>query len=71
MGKSTRIQTFEDARDWVMRSGVVDWEWGGNASLGGFVEYIYHNAGAIQDYDTAYFLSEYLVSVGEDPADYF
>lgn len=54
--------------------GVVDWEWGGGASFGGFCRWVWNNhdnpAHAWADEPMLGLLLGYLVSVNENPAEY-
>jgi hypothetical protein len=65
-----KIESRIDAQTFVYNSGVAEWEWGGNASAEGFALWLRANRDSVDrdDYDNE--LREYLISVGEDPADY-
>ena len=65
-----KLTTITDAKTFVNNSGVLEWEWGGDASCGGFARFLWRNYGEVDadDYDSE--LTAYLASVGEDPADY-
>lgn len=64
------INTLTDAVLFCNSSGVENWEWGGNASLEGFAQFLYDNYQTIDinDYDAE--VSNYLSSVGENPGNY-
>lgn len=67
-----KFTTSRDAGTAVCNSGVSGWGWGGNASAEGFADWLWRNRDEI-DNDSDDFLEalrEYLVSVGENPADY-
>lgn len=64
------ITTIEDAYTFVTNSGIADWEFGGNASLEGFAEFLYANYNTIDRNNYSEELSNYLLSVGENPVDY-
>ena len=62
----TNYQTKADAK--TASYAVQDWAWGGNASFDGFCEWLWANNPEYEYSDEA--LADYLVSAGEDPADY-
>jgi hypothetical protein len=70
MNMNYEINTIQDAETFTQNSGVYDWSWGGKASAEGFVEWVYRNCSEIdsEDYDSE--LEKYLVSCGENPAQY-
>lgn len=65
-----QIATTADAMCFVENSGVTDWEWGGQASAEGFADWLYRNRDAADRDDYEAELVAYLISVGENPADY-
>ena len=67
---STKINTIEDAKNLVLNSGVIDWEFGENASLDGFADFIYNKTRMINSRNFNNVLRVYLKSVGENIADY-
>lgn len=64
------IYSTADAKTFVENSGILDWKFTGNASAEGFAVWIRANRSEIdtKNYDTE--LTEYLISVGENPTDY-
>jgi hypothetical protein len=70
MESEMRIETYSDAETLVLNSGVYDWEWGGDADVEGLADFVYHNPELFEEEITDEGLYAYLVSVGEDPADY-
>lgn len=64
------ITTTTDAETFVNNSGVADWDWGELASAEGFAEWLFRNRSEVDTRNYHGELREYLVSVGEDPADY-
>lgn len=68
--KGTCITTYQDAETYVKNSGVENWEWGGAASLEGFIDYVYKLCNELDDVLFARVLVSYLKSVGENPVAY-
>jgi len=65
------IETIEDVKTMVYNSGIVDWKWGGDASLIGLVYFIWNMpANEIPGNVTDAIITDYLKSVGENPASY-
>jgi hypothetical protein len=71
-GNLNRIISHADAR--IAFSGVLDWQWGSASSFDGLCTYVCKRATLGHDWNTDAgrdaLIGEYLVSVGEDPADY-
>lgn len=65
-----KIDSISDAKTFVDNSGVTDWEWTGSASADGFAKWLRANRVEVNDENYDAELREYLVSVGEKPADY-
>lgn len=59
--------SLQDAQNFVLNSGLVEWGWGGAASVDGFAEYLFFNSTKIDPRNYGTELHEYLISVGEDP----
>ena len=64
------INSITDAEIFVANSGVSEWEFGGNASAEGFAEWVFRNRSAVDSNEYHAEISEYLISVGENPSDY-
>lgn len=64
------IDSISDAKTFVENSGIVNWKFNGGASAEGFAVWIRANRSEIDTEDYAPELSEYLISVGENPSDY-
>ena len=64
------INSITDAQVFVENSGVSEWEFGGNASAEGFAEWIFRNRSSVDPNEYHAEISEYLLSVGEEPSDY-
>lgn len=70
MSETITINSLEDAVNFINNSAVATWPWGGAATSQGFAEYLLANH---QEMDKKNFTNElkgYLLSVGEDPAEY-
>ena len=65
-----KIRTMDDARCLVEHSGVIDWQWGGKASLEGLVQYVFTHGYDVDHDAFQTLLANYLLSVGEYPPDY-
>lgn len=65
-----KIRTHNDARCLVANSGVLNFQWAGEASLEGLIDYLYHHGDDVDHADFQKLLNAYLLSVGESPADY-
>lgn len=64
------LETYEDAETYVSNSGVIDWEFGGGASLEGLTEWLFHNYEVFLEEHFDEIIAEYLIYVGEDPSEY-
>lgn len=60
-----KIQTIQDALNFVYNSGVSEWQWGGNASLDGFAYWIFRNLSEIDPLSYEREVKEYLAYEGE------
>lgn len=65
-----KFTTRADATTFVQNAGLIDWEWGGQASADGFADWLYSNRNAADTDNCQQELAEYLTSVGENPSDY-
>lgn len=64
------IRTLKDARTNILNSGLADWEFAGNASLEGLVEFTFRHCDELYPSTIEGVAVAYLASVGEDPHDY-
>lgn len=64
------INTLTDAVVFCNNAGIENWEWGGNAILEGFIQFIYDNCTTIDQNNYDAVISAYLSSVGENTNNY-
>ena len=61
------------SKTYITNSGIIEWEWGGAASLDGFTSYVKNEVSEseLRDYSTlTRHVYDYLLSVSENPKDY-
>jgi len=67
-----KITTLSDAKTYAENCGASDWEWKDGASIDGYAKFLWAQYGGenfnMSDSDIS--LAEYIISVGQDPADY-
>jgi len=70
MSETITINSLEDAVNFINNSAVASWPWGGGANSQGFAEYLLANHKEMDKGNFTTELKGYLLSVGEDPAEY-